>query len=81
MPESLPNPESVAGEGPVEGFILSLPPVRDRLKSPQLMIKANSQDVAALRRKNFVELCDPVRGLVEDIEFRRNLSTARPLDL
>ena len=35
----------------------------------------------ALRRKNFVELCDPVRGLAEDIDFSRNPSTARPLDL
>lgn len=38
-------------------------------------------EVAALRRKNFVELCDPVRGLAEDIDFSRNPSTARPLDL
>jgi len=38
-------------------------------------------DVEALRRKNFVELCDPVRGLAEDIDFSRNQSTARPLDL
>lgn len=38
-------------------------------------------EVEALRRKNFVELCDPVRGLTEDIEFGRNPSTARPLDL
>jgi hypothetical protein len=35
----------------------------------------------ALRRKNFVELCDPVRGLMEDIDFTRNPSKARPLDL
>lgn len=40
-----------------------------------------SAEVAALRRKNFVELCDPVRGLAEDIDFSRNPSTARPLDL
>jgi Arc/MetJ-type ribon-helix-helix transcriptional regulator len=40
-----------------------------------------SPEVAALRRKNFVELCDPVRGLAEDIDFSRNSSTARPLDL
>lgn len=32
----------------------------------------------ALRRKTFVELCDPVRGLAEDIDFSRNPSTARP---
>jgi Arc/MetJ-type ribon-helix-helix transcriptional regulator len=38
-------------------------------------------ELAALRRKNFVELCDPVRGLAEDIDFSRNPSTARPLDL
>ncbi len=35
----------------------------------------------ALQQKNFVELCDPVRGLAEDIDFSRNPSTARPLDL
>jgi Arc/MetJ-type ribon-helix-helix transcriptional regulator len=40
-----------------------------------------SSDVEALRQKNFVELCDPVRGLAEDIDFSRNPSTARPLDL
>ena len=38
-------------------------------------------EVEALRRKNFIELCDPVRGLAEDIDFSRNQSTARPLDL
>jgi hypothetical protein len=38
-------------------------------------------ELTALRRKNFLELCDPVRGLAEDIDFSRNPSTARPLDL
>lgn len=38
-------------------------------------------DVTALRRKIFVELCDPVRGLAEDLDFSRNPSKARPLDL
>jgi hypothetical protein len=38
-------------------------------------------DLATLRRKNFVELCDPVRGLAEDLDFSRNPSKARPLDL
>jgi Arc/MetJ-type ribon-helix-helix transcriptional regulator len=38
-------------------------------------------ELTALRRKNFVELCAPVRGLAEDIDFGRNPSTARPLDL
>jgi len=38
-------------------------------------------DLTALRRKNFVELCDPVRGLAEDLDFSRNPSKARPLDL
>jgi len=38
-------------------------------------------EVQALRQKTFVELCDPVRGLAEDIDFSRNPSTARPLDL
>jgi Arc/MetJ-type ribon-helix-helix transcriptional regulator len=38
-------------------------------------------DIEALRRKNFMELCDPVRGLAEDVDFSRNPSTARPLDL
>ena len=40
-----------------------------------------SPDVAALRRKNFNELCDAVRGLAEDVDFSRNPSTGRPLDL
>jgi Arc/MetJ-type ribon-helix-helix transcriptional regulator len=38
-------------------------------------------DIEALRRKNFMELCDPVRGLAEGVDFTRNPSTARPLDL
>jgi len=38
-------------------------------------------ELLALRRKNFIELCDPVRGLAEDIDFSRNPSTGRPLDL
>jgi hypothetical protein len=29
-------------------------------------------ELAALRWKNSVELCDPVRGLAEDIDFSRN---------
>lgn len=40
-----------------------------------------SPEVEALRRKTFVELCDPLRGLAEDIDFSRNPSTARTLDL
>ena len=50
---------------------------------PQPVTKAvdASPGVEALRRKNFVELCDPVRGLAEDIDFSRNPSTSRPLDL
>lgn len=48
------------------------PPVSGSVESPEL---------ARLRQKNFVELCEPVRGLAEDIDFRRNPSTARPLDL
>jgi len=40
-----------------------------------------SPELAALRRKNFVELCEPVRGLADDIDFSRNPSTGRPLDL
>jgi hypothetical protein len=38
-------------------------------------------ELAVLRQKNFVELCEPVRGLAEDIDFSRNPSTARPLNL
>ncbi len=38
-------------------------------------------NLTALRRKNFVELCDPVRGLAEDLDFSRNPSKARALDL
>ena len=40
-----------------------------------------SPEPAALRRKTFLELCDPVRSLAEDIDFTHNLSTSRPLDL
>ena len=38
-------------------------------------------ELAVLQRKSFVELCDPVRGLAEDIDFSRNPSVGRPLDL
>ena len=34
-----------------------------------------------LRQKTLVALCDPIRGLIDDIDFSRNPSTARPLDL
>jgi hypothetical protein len=34
-----------------------------------------------LLQKTLVELCDPIRGLMDDIDFSRNPSTARPLDL
>jgi hypothetical protein len=40
-----------------------------------------SSELAALRRKSFVELCEPVRGLAEGVDFSRNPSTSRPLDL
>ncbi len=35
----------------------------------------------SLRGKTFVELFDPIRGLMEDIDFSRNPSTSRPLSL
>ena len=38
-------------------------------------------DLEEFRRKSFVSLCEPVRGLAEDVDFSRNPSTARPLDL
>jgi hypothetical protein len=31
--------------------------------------------------KTLVEMCDPIRGLADDIDFSRNPSTARPLDI
>jgi hypothetical protein len=34
-----------------------------------------------LLQKTLVELCDPARGLMDDIDFNRNPSAARPLDL
>lgn len=37
--------------------------------------------ITDLRRKTFLELCDPVRGLSEEIDFTRNPSQGRPLDL
>ncbi|MBV9491766.1 MAG: hypothetical protein JO069_18895 [Verrucomicrobia bacterium] len=48
------------------------PPVNRTIDNPEL---------SELRQKNFVELCAPVRGLMEDIDFSRNPSTARPLNL
>lgn len=42
---------------------------------------ALSPDLEVLRQKSFVELCDPVRGLAEDVDFGRNPSKGRPLDL
>ncbi len=31
--------------------------------------------------KTLFELCDPIRGLADDVDFSRNPSTARPLDM
>ena len=32
-------------------------------------------------RKSLVEVCDPIRGLTDDLDFSRNKSGARPVDL
>ena len=42
---------------------------------------ATSKSKMPVIRKNLVELCDPVRGLADDIDFSRNSPVARPLDL
>jgi len=34
-----------------------------------------------IQGKSFLELCEVVRGLAEDLEFTRNPSTGRPVDL
>ena len=33
------------------------------------------------RRKSLVEVCAMVKGLTDDVDFSRNPSTARPVDL
>ena len=33
------------------------------------------------RRKSLVEVCATVRGLTDDVDFSRNPSTGRPVDL
>jgi len=38
-------------------------------------------DLRPAGRKSLVEVCDPVRGLTDDIDFSRNPSRARPIDL
>jgi hypothetical protein len=32
-------------------------------------------------RKSLVEVCDPIRGLTDDLDFSRNKSGARPVEL
>jgi hypothetical protein len=49
--------------------------------SPYRDVEIEPKQLEQLRKKNFVELCEPVRGLAEDIDFSRNPSTARPLNL
>ena len=49
--------------------------------SPAAETPAASAAQKPLREKTLVELCDPIRGLMDDIDFSRNPSTARPLDL
>jgi hypothetical protein len=42
------------------------------------MPAASSASQKPLHLKTLGELCDPIRGLMDDIEFSRNPSTARP---
>ncbi len=32
-------------------------------------------------RKSLLEVCDPIRGLTDDLDFSRNKSGTRPVDL
>jgi len=32
-------------------------------------------------KKSLVEVCDPIRGLTDDLDFSRNKSGARPIEL
>jgi hypothetical protein len=49
--------------------------------SPAAEAPAAPPSQRPVKQKNLVDLCDPVRGLADDVDFTRTPSTARPLDL
>jgi hypothetical protein len=44
-------------------------------------VPAGTSTTAEKRRKSLVEVCAMVRGLTDDLDFSRNPSTGRPIDL
>ncbi|MGA2772744.1 MAG: hypothetical protein ABSG26_18200 [Bryobacteraceae bacterium] len=46
-----------------------------------VQVPAETSTNAEKGRKSLVEVCAMVRGLTDDLDFSRNLSTGRPVDL
>ena len=46
-----------------------------------IQVPAETSTSAEKGRKNLVEVCAMVRGLTDDLDFSRNPSTGRPVDL
>ena len=65
------------------GFQSAEEVIIDALKSSSAAEASAAASTAQkpVRLKTLVELCDPIRGLADDIDFSRNPSTARRLDL
>jgi hypothetical protein len=50
-----------------------------KASAPERPVESDSPE--SIRGKTLVELFDPIRGLMDGVDFSRNPSTARPLDL
>ncbi len=55
--------------------------LEEAISSPAAGIQSNSTPQRRPADMNLVEVCAMVRGLTEGIDFRRNPSTGRPVDL
>jgi hypothetical protein len=59
----------------IEAYVASL--LEDAVHLPASDTETRRQE----ERKNLVEVCAMVRGLTEDVDFSRDPSTGRPVDL
>ena len=63
---------------PVEAYAASLLEEAVQLPAEDF---ANTESRKREGRKSLVEVCAMVRGLADDVDFSRNPSTGRPIDL
>jgi hypothetical protein len=63
---------------PVEDYVASL--LEEAVHLP-VERSHSGQETKGERRKTLVEVCAMVRGLTDDVDFSRNPSTGRPVDL